>query len=82
MRPKAGTAFTGPLEAPVAERVWGAPGPGAQGRRSRVGAGVRFACKSQQKLFGHLVLVGKAESLWRLSSQHGEMFSCTGVPRS
>lgn len=54
------------------------PGPGAWGR---VGAGTWFACKTQQELFGQLVLVGRAESLWGLSSQHGGMFSCTGVPR-
>lgn len=44
------------------------PGPDARGR---VGAGTWFACKTQQELFGQLVLVGKAESLWGLSSQHG-----------
>lgn len=58
------------------------PGPGARGRQSGGGAGTWFACKTQQELFGQLVLVGRAESLWRLSSQHGGMFSCTGVPRS
>lgn len=58
------------------------PGPDAWGRHSRVSAGMWFACKTQQELFGQLVLVGRAEGLWGLSSQHGGMFNCTGVPRS